>query len=129
MLLAAMESGQAGRGEARLPRAPWAARVLVEQLFAVLPEGDTRDILLPLFDPVQGVTNRKVAPVIRQLTADSKIAPTGVGNNAKWIITEVGCEASVIFRSTLPGNDGNAVRLASQRAMAIFVAWSKTALA
>ena len=129
VLLIAMESAQFGPCGTQLPRVPWAVRVLVEQLIIMLPEGSTRDAVLPLRDPKRGVTTRNIAPVLRQLTAESLIIPNGVRADAVWTITDAGHATLDTLRSTLPRKDARAVQAASQRAMAIVVALSKAARA
>lgn len=129
VLLVAIDSAQFGQYHTRFPRAPWATRVLVEQLIDLLPDGTTRDAVLALRDPERGVINRNISPVIRQLTAESLITPNGFHSSAFWTITRTGYEALESVRPSLSDRENSAVQAASQRAMAIIVAWSKTARA
>ncbi len=126
VLLLAMDSAQFGAHGAQLPRAPWVVRLLVEQLIAELPDGPTRETILALRDPQRGVTNHRVAPVMNQLAASAFIKPFGSFDTAVWMIADRGRTAADALWCKVTTAEADSVRSAAQRAMAIFVAWSKT---
>ncbi|WP_074368125.1 MULTISPECIES: hypothetical protein [Mycobacteriaceae] len=128
-LLLAMDSAEFGAHSARLPRIPWVARLLVEQLIAELPDGHARETILTLRDPQRGVTDRRLAPVMEQLAALAFIEPFGSFDNAVWMVADRGRAAADTLWCEITPAEAESVRTATQRAMAIFVAWSKTSRA
>ncbi len=80
-----------------------------------------------MWDEQRGVTDRRVAPVLCQLIAAALIKPHGAFEEAVWVIAEPGRNAADELWGEVATDEAEAVRSAAQRAMAIVVAWSKTA--
>lgn len=125
VLLLAMDSANFGAEGAQVPRTPWVLRLLVEHLIDELPDGPNREKILELRDPQRGVTNRRVAQAMNHLVVASFIEPVGSFNEAAWAVAKCGRAAADALWQDFKPAEAESVRLAAQRAMAIFVAWSK----
>jgi hypothetical protein len=98
--------------------------MLVEELLSGLPRGRALRTLKKLFTPGRGVTESKVEAVFADLAQGGWLVPKGVGTTATWTIdTSRRVQVDELW-STLTQDEARAVQRATQRAIAVSVAWS-----
>ena len=102
-----------------LPRAPWAADVLVESLAAEAPHGSS---LQRAIDRLRTESPRNL---LLNMTAKRVIAPFGDGNTAVYVIAEEFAGCALAVEDGLTRREIEALRRATQRSKEIFVAWAK----
>lgn len=107
-----------------LPRYPWAAAMLVEQLLKAFgPASGEGRRLSVLADPERGVVTRRALSSLDRLAAAGYLMPVGVGECAAWRLAPgrrpnaCGIEPAT--------SDAAALRRATQRTLAIVDDWSK----
>lgn len=110
-------------------RAKWAARALVEALWAAMPSsGAVSACLLRFWDPQRGISDRVVARATNELLDSGFLEPAGVGDEAVWLVSPDRAAQVQSIWGALRVDERAAIRTAAQRALAMSVAWSNTRL-
>jgi hypothetical protein len=117
----------AAPGGSRMPRQPWALKVLAEQLLCELPPNSpVGQAIRGLHDPKRGVTSLAIHRATEDLVSSNYLVGRDVGHDATWAISpdrEAEVDAMVRGLST---RELAAARRAAYDAVAISEAWSNT---
>jgi len=106
----------------RLPRSPWAADVLTEQLAAISPP---RSSLRNVVDQLRSASSSRLLTAMAQRQV---IDVLGIGATASYTIADNCMSAVETLEGTLTSDELRAVQRATQRANAIFAAWAKASV-